>query len=306
MTAGFEIGFIGLGTIGRPMALRVLESHPRLQVFDISVDAVNSLIERGATAAESAKAVATQCRTVFLSLPGPEQIEEVVLGASGLLANSGSLETIVDLSTNSLSLNREIAEKAALQNIHYLDAPVSGGKIAAEKGSLAVMVGGDQGAFETVESLIRCFGEHVSYMGEAGAGTLTKLVNNQIFLSASVLVQEGFVMGAKAGMDPSSLLEVLKVSSAGPIVERASLILSRKFDLGVFDLSIAAKDIAVALQSGQALGAELPLTGAANDVYQRALNAGLGKQDFFATVKVLEQTADVELPPLKRNKDREK
>lgn len=293
------VGFIGTGTIGGPIALRLLEHGNGMRVFDIDRHAIRKHVEAGATPAASVSELASACSTVFLSLPGPPQIEDVVLGEEGLIENAAGLSTIIDLSTNSLALNRRIAGLAAARGIRYLDAPVSGGKAAAGDGTLAVMVGGDEAAFDDVRPLLERFGKYITYMGPPGCGTLTKLVNNQIFLCASVLVQEGFVMGAKAGMEPDALLEVLKASSAGPIVARAPLVLSRKFDLEVFALAIAAKDVNVALESGREVGADMPLTAAANDVYQRALAAGLGNEDFFATVKVLETAAGIELPALK-------
>ncbi|MSR14063.1 MAG: NAD(P)-dependent oxidoreductase [Gammaproteobacteria bacterium] len=295
-----EIGFIGTGTIGGPMAERLIDPAHRLHVFDLNPFATRPHEAKGALRAAGVAEIAGICDTVFLSLPGPPQISEVVLGAEGLLAHAGALSTIIDLSTNSIALNREIAGIAHAKGIQYLDAPVSGGKVAAREGKLAVMVGGDQATFNAVRHLIECFGEHLFYMGPSGAGTLTKLVNNQIFLSASVLIQEGFVMGAKAGMDPTAILEVLKVSSAGSLLARAPLVLSRKFDMDVFALAIAAKDLEVALASAAAVGAEMPMTTAAAGVYQQALAAGLGTADFFATVKVLEAAAGVELPPLQK------
>ena len=294
------IGFIGTGTIGAPMALKLLEHKHALTVFDLNTNATQPHTEQGAVVAASIANIAASCSTVFLSLPGPAQIEEVVSGDNGLLNNAVALTTIIDLSTNSVALNRQIAEQAAAQNVDYLDAPVSGGKIAAQDGTLAVMVGGDETAFNNVRPLIECFGKNIFYLGPSGAGTLTKLVNNQIFLCASVLIQEGFVMGAKAGMDPSALMEVLKVSSAGPLMARAPLMLSRKFDLDVFALSIAAKDVGIAVESGRAVGAAMPMTEAAHAVYRQALEKGLGAEDFFATVKVLEDAAGVELPALKK------
>lgn len=296
------IGFIGTGTIGEPIALRLVgQKHP-MSVFDVNSAALTALLENGAQAAATVGALARVCNTVFLSLPGPREIETVVLGENGLISELEPHSTIIDLSTNSVSLNRRIAGIAASKTIRYLDAPVSGGKVAAGKGSLSVMVGGDEAAFNDVRPLIECFGEHIFYMGPAGSGTLTKLVNNQIFLCASVLIQEGFVMGAKAGMDPSALLEVLKASSAGSLLARAPLLLSRQFDLDVFALSIAAKDVGVALESAHDLGAPMPVTEAAHGVYADALAQGLGSEDFFATVKVLEAAAGLQLAPLKKAK----
>ncbi len=294
------IGFIGTGTIGSPMAERLLDGGHALRVYDLNREATRAHEAKGAQRAASVQDIAETCAIIFLSLPGPKQIKEVVLSDRGLLAHALPGSTIIDLSTNAIALNRELAEAAKAKGIQYLDAPVSGGRVGAIAGKLAIMVGGEQAAFAAIRHLLECFGENIFYLGPAGAGTLTKLINNQIFLSASVLIQEGFVMGLKAGMDPSAVLEVLKVSSAGSLLARASLVLSRKFEQDVFALSIAAKDIELALASAQAVGAEMPMTAAASDVYQRALAAGLGTQDFFATVKVLEAAAGVTLPALQK------
>jgi len=296
------IGFIGTGTIGGPIALRLLEHEHSMWAFDIAPGATAAHEERGATAAATIAELANACSTVFLSLPGPAEIEQVVLGDDGLLNHTRTNSTIVDLSTNSVSLNRRIADLAQAKGISYLDAPVSGGKAAAGKGTLSVMVGGDEVAYLEARPLIEYFAEHIFYMGPPGSGTLAKLINNQIFLSASVLIQEGFVMAAKAGMDPGALLEVLKASSAGSLVSRAPLVLSRRFDLDVFALSIATKDLGVALESARDVGAAMPLTEAAHGVYAKALAQGFGNEDFFATVKVLEAAAGTTLPPLKKPK----
>lgn len=295
-----EVGFIGCGTIGGPMALRLLETGHAVRAFDVNPQALAAQRAAGAVVASSVAELAHACETVLLSLPGPTQIEAVVSGDAGLLARAGALRTVVDLSTNDLALNRRLAESAAADGIAYLDAPVSGGSQAAREGRLAIMVGGEQDAFETVRGLLESLAEHVFYRGPAGSGTLTKLINNQVFLCASVLVQEGFVMGARAGMDPSDLLEVLKASSAGPFMARAPLTLSRRFDLGVFALDIAAKDVALALDSARALGAAMPMTEAAHGIYQQALARGLGDEDFYATVKVFEEAAGVTLASLRK------
>lgn len=295
-----DIGFVGTGTIGAPMAMRLLDAGHRLRVFDLNPQATRPHEEKGALRANALREIAEHCTVIFLSLPGPKQIESVMLGDGGLLAHGRPATTVVDLSTNAIALNRQLASRASSQAMHYLDAPVSGGRVGAIAGKLAVMVGGDSAAFDAVRYLIACFGENIFYMGDAGSGTLTKLINNQIFLAASVLVQEGFVMGVKAGMDPSAVLEVLKVSSAASVLGRASLFLSRKFDQDIFSLAIAAKDIDVALASAEALGAQMPMTAAAAGVYQRALDQGLGAQDFYATVKVLEAAAGVSVPPLQK------
>lgn len=293
-----EIGFIGTGTIGSPMAMRLIDAGHALRVFDVNAQATRVHEDKGAQRAASVAALAAHCATVFLSLPGPSQIESVMLGDEGLLAHARAGTVVIDLSTNSVALNRRLAAAAAARDMHYLDAPVSGGKAGAQAGKLAVMVGGDSAAFGAVRALIACFGENIFHLGPAGAGTLTKLINNQIFLAASVLVQEGFVLGAKAGMDPATVLEVLKVSSAGSVVGRAGLFLSRTFTADLFALSIASKDLDVALASAADLEVDMPMTQAAAAVYHRALDAGFGAEDFYATLKVLETAAATRVPEL--------
>lgn len=295
-----DTGFIGIGTIGAPIAAHLITDAGELRVFDTNENAMQALVAQGAKRAGSVQELAAECTTIFLSLPGPSQIEDVVLGNNGLLAHAGKLATIVDLSTNSIALNREIHARAQAAGIQYLDAPVSGGKAGARDGTLAVMVGGDETAFTHVRPLLERFGSNIFYLGPAGSGTMAKLINNQLFLAASVLVQEGFVMGAKAGMDPNTLSEVMKASSASALMRIAPMALSRNFDLGVFALSIAAKDIAVATDSADALGAEVPLAKAASEIYQRAIADGYGEEDFYATLKVFETSADVETPALEK------
>ncbi|MCB1746755.1 MAG: NAD(P)-dependent oxidoreductase [Gammaproteobacteria bacterium] len=285
------LGFVGTGTIGAPMAGRLLAAGHVLRVLDSNPAACTALVDAGAAVATSPADLAVDCATVFLSLPGPAAIEAIMLGDDGLLARPGALTTVVDLSTNALDLNRRLAEQAASRGVAYLDAPVSGGKAAAAAGKLAVMVGGEDAAFARIRPLLECFAAHVFHLGPAGAGTLAKLVNNQIFLAASVLVQEGFVLGAKAGMDANVLREVLAVSSAGPYLARADLVLSHRYDRDIFALGIAAKDIGLALESAAAVGAELPLTAAAQGIYRRALELGDAREDFHATLRALEDAA---------------
>jgi len=290
------IGFIGLGTIGAPMAMRLVEAGHQLIAFDIDAEALERLVQAGAERAGSAQDIARRCTTVFLSLPQPAIVQAVANELIG--ATERALTTIVDLSTNSLALARTLAQQAAVCGIDYLDAPVSGGKVAARAGQLAVMVGGESAAYARVEPLIACFGAHRFHLGAVGAGTLAKLVNNQIFLCASVLIQEGFVLAAKAGMDTRTLHDVLKVSSAGSLLARAPLVLSGQYERDIFALAIAEKDVALALETATDLDAPHALTAAAHEVYRAALEQGFGEQDFYATLKVLEAAAGTDVSPL--------
>jgi 3-hydroxyisobutyrate dehydrogenase-like beta-hydroxyacid dehydrogenase len=290
------IGFVGTGTMGRPISRLLLEAGHELVVFDVIAEASAALVEDGAQLGESPAEVARACRVVFTSLPGPSEVEEAVTGAQGILAGAREGDIHVDLSTNAYAAVRRLHETEARAGVHLIDAPVSGGVAGAERGTLAVMASGDRGAFEQIEPLLLTFSKKVFHLGEVGTGTLTKLVNNLIFLCGGVLVQEGLVLAAKAGLDSEQLLGVLKESSASSYTGLAGLFLGRDFKNVIFKLGIAEKDVALALESARELGVPMPLTEAGHAVYQRAREGGLGDEVFYATLKTLEEAAGVEFP----------
>jgi 3-hydroxyisobutyrate dehydrogenase-like beta-hydroxyacid dehydrogenase len=283
--------------MGRPIAGHLQRAGHAVTAWDAAPGAVDALAAIGATAAADPAGVARAADVVFLSLPGPAEVDAVV---ADLLPACAPGTVIVDLSTNSVAGVRALAARCAPAGVAFVDAPVSGGRAGAEAGTLSVMVGADPEVFERLEPLLATFGRAVFRVGPVGAGALAKLVNNQIFLCASVLVQEGFVLGAKAGMDPTDLLEILKASSAAGVLGSAPFFLGRRFDDVVFKLAIAEKDVAVALESARALGVSMPTTEAAHGVYRAAREAGLDDKVFTATLLTLEGWADVEVPPLVR------
>lgn len=293
-----EIGFVGTGTIGRPMARRLVDAGHALVVHDLARDATRALEEAGAARAGSPREVAERCRTVFTSLPGPAEVEAVATGAGGLLEGARPGDVHVDLSTSSIDAVRRLAATEAKAGVSLLDAPVSGGVAGASQGTLAVMAGGEREAFERAEPLFAAFARNVFYLGESGAGTLAKLVNNLIFLCGGLVVQEGFVLAAKAGLDATRLLEVLNASSGRLYAGLAGLFFSRDFDNPMFKLAIAEKDVALAVESARALGLTLPLAEAGLGSYRRAVAQGDGERVFFSTLRALEADAGVEVSKL--------
>lgn len=296
-----KVGFVGIGTMGLPISRHLLGAGHEMVVFDVDAAQSAPIVDAGATKEPSPRAVAETADVVFLSLPGPAEVDAVVRGDDGLLAAENGAAAVVDLSTNSVSMVRALADACDKRNVSFLDAPVSGGAVGAEQATLTVMVGGDEQTCAQVRPLLDCFAETVAYVGPSGAGTLAKLVNNQIFLCASVLIQEGFVMAAKAGMDTGQLLDIVGKSSAGMYLRLAPLLFGRRFDEVMFKLAIAEKDVGVALESAHDLGVEMPMTVAARGVYQDALAMGLGDEVFYATLKVLEAKAGVAVPPPRRD-----
>lgn len=295
-----RIGFIGTGTMGAPMAMHLVRAGHDVVVFDHVADAARRVAEAGATVATSAAEAAAGAACVFLSLPGPDDVAAAVTGADGILAADPLPAHVVDLSTNSPDVVRRLHGLCAAVGIGFVDAPVSGGRMKADTGELSVLVGGSDGHVAAVTPLLESFAGQVFHVGPSGAGTVAKLVNNQLFLAASVLVQEAFVLGAAAGLEPSVLQPILKASSAGPYALLAPLLLGRAFDDVIFRLDIATKDLTLAVQAAHDHGVAVPATEAALGVYRAAADAGLGTKAFHATLQALEQTAGLELSALTR------
>jgi len=287
-----EVGFIGLGNIGGPCAKHLLDAGHRVTVFDVREDAVERFARLGARTARSPAGVAEEAAGVFLSLPTPAAAPEVVAGAGGLLDSARPGPVLVDLSTNSVGTARALFEQCRQAEVDYLDCPVSGGAWAAERGDLALMPSGDESAFDRVRDTLVCFGkDDTQWLGPSGTGTLMKLINNQVFLVATQVFGEGYLMAAKAGLDVSLFLATLRGSSAGMYMPLADMIVKRQWESSSYDLSLAEKDLRLALESAAEIGTPMPLTEAAHGVLARSVEAGLGGKFFIGAMETLEADA---------------
>jgi 3-hydroxyisobutyrate dehydrogenase-like beta-hydroxyacid dehydrogenase len=295
-----RLGVVGTGTMGSPIAARLAAAGHDVRVFDRSPDAMGPASAAGATGTRSAADAAAGAAVVFLSLPTPADVEAAVLGADGVLAAQPRPGRVVDLSTSSPGVVRSLHDRCAADGIPFVDAPVSGGRAKAETGELSVMVGGSEDDVDQLRSILGLFADEIFHVGPSGAGTVAKLVNNQLFLAAAVLVQEAYVTGAAAGLDPSALHPILKASSSAPYVALAPLLLGRDFDDVIFRLDIAAKDLTLAVDAAQELGVDAPVTAAALAAYRDAVRDGEGARAFHVTLRSIEETAGLELPPLTR------
>ena len=295
---GVTIGFVGVGTMGGPIAGHLVAAGHDVRVYDHSASAMGRVV--GATPTDSAAAAAAGAACVFLSLPGPPDVVAAVTGPAGVVAADPLPRFVVDLSTNSPEVVRRLHARCASAGVGFVDAPVSGGRMKADSGELAVMIGGTDADVAAVEPWLQPFAAAVFHVGPPGAGTVAKLVNNQLFLTASVLVQEAYVLGAAAGVAPADLHRVIRASSSGPYAALAPLLLGRDFDDVVFRLDIAAKDLTVAVETAGAHHVDVPVTAAALEVYRDAIRAGFGLEAFHATLHQVERAAGIELPPLTR------
>ena len=292
------IGFIGTGNIGNPMARNLIEAGHQLVIYDLRPEVMENLLELGAESAQSCAEVASRCSVVFSSLPGPPEIEAAITSADGILAGASPGDIHVDLSSNSITTVRRLAQLESDAGVSYIDAPVTGGVPGAEAGTLTVLGSGDPEAFERVRPLLDNLGSNVFHLGEAGAGCLFKLLNNVIILCGNQIVQEALVLGTKAGLDPEDLVEKLRLGTARPYMGLAPYLLGKRFDNPSFTLRLAEKDVSLAIEAARANQVPMPVANAAHQTYLRALSAGLGEQSFLATLQAIEAAAGHKIPTI--------
>ncbi len=288
-----DVGFIGVGKIGNPMCANVLKGGHRVVVNDLVEEHAANLIELGAIWAESPAQVAAQTEVVLTSLPGPPEVTAVLRGADGILEGAEPGLVCFDLSTNLPSTVKLLAERAAEQGVTFLDSPVSNGVQGAIDATLAVMVGGDEAAFDKYKPVLECIGNNVFHMGELGMGALTKITNNMVSISSIQLLIEATVIAEAAGLDPQKAYEVMSVASAQNYVRNMPTLLERDFDDASFFLQWAAKDVSLAVQVAREQGIPSPMASAASDMLNRAKNRGYRMKSVMATLLSAEEDAGV-------------
>ena len=293
-----KVGFIGLGRMGQGMARNLAKADVQLVVFDTNAEAVNGLIEAGAQAASSVAELAQQVEVVFTSLPGPVQVEEVVLGARGILANMAPGLVLFELSTSSLALNRRLHDEFQRRGGAMLDAPVSGGPAGAASGDLALWIGGDRAVYERHADLLRKFADKARHVGPIGAGTVAKLAHNMAGYMILETMAEIFSVGVKAGVDPLDLWEALRLGMVGkqsPLFMLVNQFLPGKYEEPAFALKLAHKDVVLATGLGKELGVPMRLANMTLEEMTEALARGWGEQDSRAYLKLQLERAGVQI-----------
>ncbi len=291
-----DVGFIGIGQMGKHMSRHILEAGFQITVHDEKREAAIPLVEKGAKWAGTPKQVAENCRVVITSLPTPQIVEQVVYGDNGLKSGWKKGDIFIDMSTNSPTVIRRIAEDAQKMGVAVLDAPVSGGTRGAEMGTLAIMVGGDPKALETVKKVLESMAQKVFHVGDVGCGNATKLVYNMIGLACNNVTVQGFVLGVKAGINPQTLYEILKISTANnwSLQQFPNTVFKRNFEPG-FKVSLAYKDIGLALNLGKELGVPLSLGETVKADLEDAIAAGLADKDVFSVILTVEKAAGMQV-----------
>lgn len=298
-----KLGFIGLGIMGFPMAENLLKAGYSVSVYNRTKQKAEELGRRGAVVADSPAEVGRWSSVIFLCVGDSEsvcQMTESLLdevqpaGVQPAAVKSGSV--VVDCTTISPSVSRNIAQRFAARGVSYLDAPCSGSRTGATNATLTFMVGGAPEVFERVRPYLQAMGKQIFHLGGPGMGLQAKLTQNLVGALIFQAMAEGFVLARKAGLAPSSVLEVLQASVArAPLIDaKLPLVLARRFEPH-FSLKWMHKDLGLMLESGRELGVPLPATALVHELFGASVAMGHGEEDFAAAITLLETLAGVEV-----------
>lgn len=291
-----RVGFIGLGLMGMPMARNVLKAGYPLTVHNRSRGKVDEIAKEGATAATSPAEVATNSDVVLSCLPMPADVLSVYLGENGVVSQARPGQILCDMSTVSPETHQQVAEAARAKGAHYLDAPISGGVAGARDGTLSIMVGGDAAVFGRLKPLLEVMGKNIYLAGGVGAGTTVKLINQMMLAICGMGVFEGLVLGAKAGIDPALLVEIVSNSSgfSRALANWSPGILKGNFAPG-FYIDLLHKDVALALDMARQQGVRTIAGATAEQIIQEARAAGHGRDGTAGLIQPLEKNAGVQV-----------
>jgi 2-hydroxy-3-oxopropionate reductase len=285
-----RVGFVGLGSMGGPMASNLMGAGYDLVLYNRSKEKAEKLsADGGGEVAETPREVGARCDIVITMLPGPTEVEAVVSGGDGFLEGIRKSLLMIDMSTSSPTLARKLARTARERGASMLDAPVSGGDVGAIEGTLSIMVGGDEGDFEHARPLFEVMGDTVVHVGPDGAGQVVKAANQIVVALVMEAVSEALVLGAKAQVDPEKLLDVLSGGLAGNRVMevKRDKYLARHFEPGG-KVKYHHKDLGIALAAGREYGVALPATVLVEQMFGALVAQGRGGWDHSALVTLVE------------------
>ena len=291
-----DVGLVGLGIMGRPMARNLMKADYSLTVYDVVGTAVEELATEGAKPASSSREVAQDNPVVITMVPDSADSEAAILGPNGVLEGASSGSTIIDMSSIAPGSSQKIGAACDEAGVHFLDAPVSGGEPKAVDGTLAIMVGGKKEVFDRYTDLLGVMGASIVLCGGYGAGNTTKLAN-QIIVAANIeAVGEALVLAKKAGLDPNVVYDAIKGGLAGSTVmdAKAPMMIAGDFKPG-FRIRLHQKDLHNALLTGKELGVPLPVTGLIQQMLGALMNDGKGDSDHSAIANFLEDMAHTKI-----------
>lgn len=291
-----NIGFIGLGIMGRPMAGHLLAAGHRLALVQHRSPVPAEFLEQGAVAYSSIREVAEQSEIVILMVPDTPDVEEVLFGTDGVAAGLSAGKLVADMSSIDPLATRAFAARIRDFGCEYIDAPVSGGEVGAKNASLTIMCGGEQAVFERMQPLLETMGKNITHVGGVGDGQVAKVANQIIVALTIEAVAEALVFATKAGADPAKVREALLggFASSRVLEVHGERMIKRAFDPG-FRIELHQKDLNLALDSAHALGLALPNTASTQQLFNVCVDLGGRSWDHSALVRALETLAGCEL-----------
>ena len=287
-----KLGFIGLGLMGFRMANNLIEKGNEVVVYNRTVEKANKLVEKGAILTMSPAEVGSNVKILFTMLSEPQVVEETAFSNNGFINHLKPGSIWIDCSTVNPSYTKKAALRAKQKGIRFIDAPVAGSVIQAEKGELRFFIGGDQNDVEECRDLFESMGNKLNYLGENGKGTSMKIVNNLLLAQAMVAFSEGLALGESLGFTKKQLFDILP---GGPVVAPFLSAKLNNIECGTFEtefpLKWMLKDCYLATITGNENDIQLKLTNTVHDIYQQAVNSGYGEQDFSSIYKFLKNNA---------------
>ncbi|KXG43799.1 hypothetical protein U473_07070 [Tepidibacillus decaturensis] len=291
-----KVGFIGIGTMGFPMTKNLLKANFEVWVFNRSKESVKKVVELGAKEASSVKELVQQVDVVLTALPMPDTIEYVYLETGGILDTAKPGTIVIDHSTVGPDLNEKIYKEAKKQGVDYLDAPISGGPMGAEAGTLTIMVGGDKEVFDKVQPIFKAMGKTILYVGKTGSGSIAKLINNMLVGIHTAALTEAFVLGAKTGMESDALYEIIKNSTGySYMIDRCLPLIQNRDFKPRFSIDLLYKDLGLVNKLADQILVPVRLSKMAQDAIGEAKEQSYGNEDISAVIKVFEKRAHTEV-----------
>ena len=292
-----RIGFIGIGTMGKPMALNLIKAGYRLIAYDINPKPLEELKDKGVSIGQSSKDVASQSDIIITMLPNSDDVQKAILGENGVIEGAKRSSIVIDMSTIDPSVSRTIAKVLLEKNIKMLDAPVSGAQMGAEAGTLTIMVGGDEDIFHKCSDIFKAMGKNIYYCGSNGSGGIVKIVNNLMAGIIATASTEALALGVKAGVNFKTLYDVISASSGQNWVMQvqfAAKAFKGDFEPG-FMAQLARKDLGLAMNLAKEEGVPLLLGGLVYQIHSHIVASGLGKKDASIQVKMIEDLLNIKL-----------
>jgi 2-hydroxy-3-oxopropionate reductase len=284
-----KLGFIGLGVMGRPMALHLMKHGHSMGVYARRAESAAPLVAAGATRYDTPAALAAQCEVVFTMVTNSQDVEHIVLGAEGIAQGARAGSVLVDMETISPTVARQVAAALLKQDVEMLDAPVSGGPTGAEQATLAIMAGGKPEVFERIKPLFACMGKTIVRVGDSGAGQITKACNQLLLLVTAQGAAEALALAKRCGVDPATVREVLMggIAASRVLEVFGKRMVERNFANGI-DTRLYHKDLNIALGLVHEHGAAAPAASLTMQHVNAAMGRGDGSSDLAVLIEVLE------------------